>query len=143
MRRATNVILAPSAGCQGFAHRSVTSVPARKLSEFQDLAYSYGSFARYSCVGYRNVAYSYGSFGPRELKKISSVREIRRMFGAGDVADGAYSSRKRHPGRETQTPVPAKLGPVDLLVETQACADPTLPTASRSGKLSKLAWSIT
>ena len=29
--RATNVILAPSAGCKGFARRSVTSVPARKL----------------------------------------------------------------------------------------------------------------
>ena len=28
--RATNVILAPSAGCKGFARRSVTSVPARK-----------------------------------------------------------------------------------------------------------------
>ena len=29
--RATNVILAPSAGCKGFARRSVTSVWARKL----------------------------------------------------------------------------------------------------------------
>ena len=47
--RATNVILAPSTGCKGFARPSVTSVPARKLaqtraksrklSEFQDQAY--------------------------------------------------------------------------------------------------------
>ena len=41
--RATNVILAPSAGCEGFARRAVSSVWARKLcklSEFQDQAYS-------------------------------------------------------------------------------------------------------
>ena len=31
--RATNVILAPSAGCEGFARRSVTSVPARKAEQ--------------------------------------------------------------------------------------------------------------
>ena len=31
--RATNVILAPSAGCKGFARRSVTSVPARKAAQ--------------------------------------------------------------------------------------------------------------
>ena len=31
--RATNVILAPSAGCKGFARRSVTSVPAPKSSK--------------------------------------------------------------------------------------------------------------
>ena len=31
--RATNVILAPSAGCKGFARRSVTSVPAPKRSK--------------------------------------------------------------------------------------------------------------
>ena len=31
--RATNVILAPSAGCKGFARPSVTSVPARKLAQ--------------------------------------------------------------------------------------------------------------
>ena len=31
--RATNVILAPSAGCKGFARRSVTSVPARKAEQ--------------------------------------------------------------------------------------------------------------
>ena len=31
--RATNVILAPSAGCEGFARRSVTSVPARKAAQ--------------------------------------------------------------------------------------------------------------
>ena len=31
--RATNVILAPSAGCEGFARRSVTSVPARKVAQ--------------------------------------------------------------------------------------------------------------
>ena len=31
--RATNVILAPSAGCKGFARRSVTSVPARKADK--------------------------------------------------------------------------------------------------------------
>ena len=36
--------------------------------------------------------------------------------------------RQRHPGRETQTPVPTKLGSVDLHVETQVCADPTLQT---------------
>ena len=31
--RAANVILAPSAGCEGFARRSVTSVPARKAEQ--------------------------------------------------------------------------------------------------------------
>ena len=31
--RATNVILAPSAGCKGFGRPSVTSVPARKLAQ--------------------------------------------------------------------------------------------------------------
>ena len=51
--------------------------------------------------------------------------------------------RQRHPGRETQTPVPTKLGSVDLHVETQVCADCTLPTASGSGESSKLAWSVT
>ena len=33
--RATNVILAPSAGCKGFARRSVTSVPAPKSSKLE------------------------------------------------------------------------------------------------------------
>ena len=33
--RATNVILAPSAGCKGFARRSVTSVPAPNSSKLE------------------------------------------------------------------------------------------------------------
>ena len=81
--------------------------------------------------------------GSENRKRSLSVREIRRIFGAGDVADGAHSLRKRHPGRETQTPVPTKLGSVDVHVETQVCADCTLPTASGSGKSSKFAWSVT
>ena len=32
---------------------------------------------------------------------------------------------------------------VNIHVETQVCADPTLLTASRSGKLLKSAWSVT
>ena len=35
--RATNVILAPSAGCKGFARRSVTSVPAPKQSKLEQV----------------------------------------------------------------------------------------------------------
>ena len=31
---------------------------------------------------------------------------------------------------------------VDIHVETQVCADPTLPTAKGSGTSSKLAWSV-
>ena len=51
--------------------------------------------------------------------------------------------RQRHPGRETQTPVPTKLGSVDLHVETQVCADPLLLTQALSSKSSKLAGSVT
>ena len=46
--------------------------------------------------------------GSENRKRSLSVREIRRIFGAGDVADGAHSLRQRHLGRETQTPVPNK-----------------------------------
>ena len=35
--RATNVILAPSAGCKGFARPSVTSVPARKADKAEQV----------------------------------------------------------------------------------------------------------
>ena len=35
--RATNVILAPSAGCKGFARRSVTSVPAPRRSKLSQI----------------------------------------------------------------------------------------------------------
>ena len=35
--RATNVILAPSPGCKGFARRSVTSVPARKADKAEQV----------------------------------------------------------------------------------------------------------
>ena len=74
--RATNVILAPSAGCKGFARPSVTSVPARKADKLWQIIRVPGSSltiiccAGISCVGCRKLAYSYGSFEPRELKKV-------------------------------------------------------------------------
>ena len=79
--RATNVILAPSAGCEGFARRSVKSVPARKLAQTRAKSRKVAQIiqvpgssltiiccAGISCVGCRKLAYSYGSFMPRELK---------------------------------------------------------------------------
>ena len=50
--RATNVILAPSAGCKGFARPSVTSVPARKREQTRRIPGSSVSIGR-SC---RNFA---------------------------------------------------------------------------------------
>ena len=116
---------------------------SREAAEFQDQG-----LPSYVVPEFRVLAAQIWSthrdlLGSENRKRSLSVREILRIFGAGGVADGAHSLRQRHPGRETQTPVPTKLGPVDLQVETQVCADPTLPTASRSGKLSRLAWSIT
>ena len=81
--------------------------------------------------------------GSENRKRSLSVREIRRIFGAGDVVYGSQLLRKHHPGRETQTPVPTKLGSVDLHVETQVCADPLLLTQALSSKSSKLAGSVT
>ena len=41
------------------------------------------------------------------------------------------------------TPVLTFCWSVHIHVETQVCADPTLPTANGSGKSSKFAWSVT
>ena len=71
--RATNVILAPSAGCKGFVRRSVTSVPARKAEQSGRVPGSSLTIiccAGISCVGCRKLAYSHGSFMPRELKMV-------------------------------------------------------------------------
>ena len=77
--RATNVILAPSAGCEGFARRSVTSVPARKAAqmraksrkgdEFQDRTLPLAFSAGFSRVGRPNLAYGYTFLARQEPKK--------------------------------------------------------------------------
>ena len=71
--RATNIILAPSAGCEGFARRSVTSVWARKAARGRRVPGSSLTIiccAGISCVGCRKLAYSHGSFMPQELKMV-------------------------------------------------------------------------
>ena len=74
-----NVILAPSAGCEGFARRSVTSVPARKCAqvransrkadEFQDRTLPLAFSAGFSRVGRPNLAYGYTFLARQEPKK--------------------------------------------------------------------------
>ena len=54
--RATNVILAPSAGCKGFARRSVTSVPAPKRSKLWQIILVPGSSVSIGMLC-RNFAY--------------------------------------------------------------------------------------
>ena len=86
--RATNVILARSAGCKGFARRSVTSVPARiaaqsranyrKVAEFQDQAYSSYVVPEFRVLAAKNWPTLRDLSCPEKQKRFLWVRETRR-----------------------------------------------------------------
>ena len=88
----------PSAGCEGFAHRSVTSVPAskvvqsgaksRKLAEFQDQGLPSYVVPEFRVLAAQTWPTHRDLLGSENRKRSLSVREIRRIFGAGDVVYG-------------------------------------------------------
>ena len=72
-----------------------------KLSEFQDQGLSSYVVPEFRVLAAQIWPTHKDLLGSENRKRSLWVREIRRIFGAGDVVYGKHSLHKRHPGRET------------------------------------------
>ena len=83
------MILAPSTGCEGFAHRSVTSVPARKAEQIAQIIRVPGSYItdirvlpEFRVLGAQNWPMDIPFLRARNPKSRVSVAKIWRFFCA-------------------------------------------------------------